>query len=130
MAFSLFYLVTVLVAINAPLQSWAADCDSKQTRSDSDPSGTAIGQVIRANDLLTNICSKGFPPGSNTIATFNTGTITFNITRADPSKAIQNCTAAFDNIISQCIEDGNYWGGKYTLTGLLYSIYDSDYPNV
>jgi hypothetical protein len=36
---------------------------------------------------------------------------------------------AFDNIITQCIEDSGFWGGYWSLDGEVYNITNVDYPN-
>jgi hypothetical protein len=118
-------LAIIFVALAIPQKSWAADCNLQEARSPSDPPGATISDEIRENNSLNNICSDGFPPGSDT----NTGTIIFNITRTDANQPLQYCEAAFDDIITQCIEGGNYWGGTWSLNGETYSIYDSEYPD-
>jgi hypothetical protein len=49
----------------------------------------------------------------------------YTVTRADASQPLQYCTDAFNHIISQCITGGNYWGGRWSLSGFSYSIYNS-----
>jgi hypothetical protein len=122
-------MAIIFVALAILQKSWAADCNLQEARSTSDPPGATISEEIRDNNSLSNICSDGFPPGSDTIATFNTGTIIFNITRMDANQPLQYCEAAFDDIITQCIDGSNYWGGTWSLNGETYSIYDSEYPN-
>jgi hypothetical protein len=51
----------------------------------------------------------------------------YTVVRSDPSLPIQYCTDAMQNIIDQCITGGNYWGGRWSLNGFSYSIYNSIY---
>jgi hypothetical protein len=51
----------------------------------------------------------------------------YTVVREDASQPLQSCTDAFNDIISQCITGGNYWGGTWSLNGFSYSIYNSIY---
>ena len=108
----------------------AADCNLDQPRSSSDPSGAIIAADLRGqeNSILQNVCNGGFPPGSDTISTWNTGSQIYNLTRSDPSQPLRYCMDALDNIITQCIENDNYWGGDWKLGGEIYAIYDNEWP--
>lgn len=108
----------------------AANCNGAQPRREGDPSGQEISDALRgSNDgLLDNVCNGGFPPGSNTISTFNTGSVIYNVTRADENQQLQHCKDAFINIIEQCITGDNFWGGYWELDGETYAIYDQSWP--
>lgn len=108
----------------------AADCNLDQPRSSSDPSGAVIAADLRGQEkeILQNVCNGGFPPGSDTISTWNTGSQIYNLTRSDPNQPLQYCMDALDNIITQCIENDNYWGGDWKLGGEIYAIYDNEWP--
>ncbi|KAK7178556.1 hypothetical protein DPSP01_014028 [Paraphaeosphaeria sporulosa] len=108
----------------------AADCNLAQPRQLGDPSGAAIASDLRGQDnaLLQSVCNGGFPPGSDIISTWNTGSQIYNVTRFDSSQPLQYCFDAFDNIITQCIENDNYWGGDWKLGNEIYAIYDSTWP--
>lgn len=41
----------------------------------------------------------------------------------------RNCEAGFQDIIQQCIVNGNYWGGDWELDGDTYAIYDQSWPD-
>lgn len=108
----------------------AADCDTDQPRKPGDPSGQDITNVLRGSDgeQIIYVCDGGFPPGNPSISTFNVGSLVYNITRTDPSKPLQYCQAAFEDIVSQCVTNGNYWGGAWSLDTEIYHIYDLGYP--
>lgn len=108
----------------------AADCNLAQPRRSGDPSGADIASDLRGQDntLLQRVCNGGFPPGSDTISTWNTGSQIYNVTRIDSSQPLQYCFDAFDNIITQCIENDNYWGGDWKLGNEIYAVYDSAWP--
>jgi hypothetical protein len=52
----------------------------------------------------------------------------FNVTREDATKPIEYCKDAFSNIIEQCIQNDNYWGGVWSLNGFTYRIADIVFP--
>lgn len=107
-----------------------ADCDLKQPRTEGDPSGADIASFLSGNlnDLNGNICAGGFPPLNNNIATYNANSMLFNITREDATKPLENCKEAFTNIIEQCVQNDNYWGGTWSLNGFTYTIADIIFP--
>jgi hypothetical protein len=121
---------SVFVAALTFSSAQAADCNLAQPRRAGDPSGTAVASDLRGRDnkLLQNVCNGGFPPGSDTISTWNTGSQIYNVTRFDSSQPLQYCFDAFDNIITQCIENDNYWGGDWKVGNEIYAIYDSSWP--
>jgi hypothetical protein len=121
---------SVFVATLVFSSAQAADCNLAQPRRAGDPSGTAVASDLRGQDnkLLQNVCNGGFPPGSDTISTWNTGSQVYNVTRFDSSQPLQYCFDAFENIITQCIEKDNYWGGDWKLGNEIYAIYDSSWP--
>ncbi|KAI8939366.1 hypothetical protein NX059_003151 [Plenodomus lindquistii] len=107
-----------------------ADCDLNQPRKEGDPSGTDIASFLSGalNDPNGIICAGWFPPLNNNIATYNANSMLFNVTREDATKPIENCNEAFSNIIEQCIQNGNYWGGVWSLNGFTYTIADVVFP--
>jgi hypothetical protein len=107
-----------------------ADCDLTQPRKEGDPSGADIASFLSGtlNDPNGIICAGGFPPLNNNIATYNANLMLFNVTREDATKPIENCNEAFSNIIEQCIQNDNYWGGVWSLNGFTYTIADIVFP--
>lgn len=107
-----------------------ADCDLNQPRKAGDPSGAEIASFLSGalNDPNGIICAGGFPPLNNNIATYNAHLMLFNVTREDATKPIENCNEAFSNIIEQCIQNDNYWGGVWSLNGFTYTIADIVFP--
>ncbi|KAL8798753.1 MAG: hypothetical protein Q9182_006414 [Xanthomendoza sp. 2 TL-2023] len=106
----------------------AADCKTNQQRHTGDPSGDDIATALTKDAQLSSVCSGTFPPGNDRIATYNHWSMMYNITRDDPSQDLQSCQDGFQNVIDQCISGGNYWGGKWSLDGFIYSIYNKAYP--
>ncbi|KAI5459538.1 hypothetical protein BGZ63DRAFT_446273, partial [Mariannaea sp. PMI_226] len=51
-----------------------------------------------------------------------------SIQRADNTVPLKYCNAAFDNIISQCIEGEGLWAGYYAYDGETYNISNSRFP--
>ena len=129
MAFHIILTAVILYA-NAFVTK-AADCNTAQYRRGGDPSGQDISRALLGNNgaTLDNVCSGGFPPGSQTTATFNTGSLIYNVTRSDPNQSLQHCQGGFNNIIQQCIVNGNYWGGTWTLDGETYTLSDQSWPD-
>lgn len=123
-------LTAVILCANAFVTN-AADCNTAQYRRGGDPSGQDISSALLGDNgaTLDNVCSGGFPPGSQTTATFNTGSLIYNVTRSDPNQSLQHCQAGFNNIIQQCIINGKYWGGTWTLDGETYTLSDQSWPD-
>ena len=126
MAFKLLNLPTVLsLLLLHPLlfSASAANCNTAQPRREGDPSGDEISAALRgSNDvLLDTVCNGGFPPGSNTIATFNTGSVIYNSTRADenqPSNSAETLSSTSSSNASQWATFGagiGNWAVKRTL---------------
>lgn len=108
--------------------SQAADCNT-QTISGS-PSASAIASFL-TNALSkggSNICAGGFPPTNPLTNVFNANEMDFNVTRSKPTGTLNNCHAAFTDIISQCVQGQNVWGGKWSVSGEFYSITNAIYP--
>jgi hypothetical protein len=107
-----------------------AECDLSQPRKEGDPSGADIASFLSGalNDPNGIICAGGFPPLNNNIATYNAHLMLFNVTREDAAKPIEKCNEAFSNIIEQCIQNGNYWGGLWSLNGFTYAIANIVFP--
>lgn len=66
-------------------------CNQQQYRSAGDPSGQQISDaLLGTNDAtLNSVCSDGWPPGSQTTNTFNTGSLIYNVTRTDPNQPLK-----------------------------------------
>ena len=108
--------------------SQAADCNT-QTISGS-PSASAIASFLTnaLNQQGSNICAGGFPPTSPLTNVFNANEMDFNVTRSTATGTLNNCHAAFTDIISQCVKGQNVWGGKWSVSGEFYSITNTIYP--
>lgn len=108
--------------------SQAADCNT-QTISGS-PSSSAIASFLTnaLNQQGSNICAGGFPPTNPLTNVFNANEMDFNVTRSTPTGTLNNCHAAFTDIISQCIQGQNVWGGEWSVSGEFYSITNAIYP--
>lgn len=48
--------------------------------------------------------------------------------RTDNTKDLNYCKDAFNNILEQCVTNGNSWGGSWSLGGETYTISNSIYP--
>ncbi|KAI9754818.1 MAG: ribosomal protein S5, partial [Chaenotheca gracillima] len=120
--------------VRPPQPVSSADCNTDQTRQKGDPSAKQIRDAIftdtNGNDLLDSVCAGEFPPGSDHISTFNSGSIIYNITRDDANTPIDKdqCEGAFKNIVKQCITEGDYWGGDWERPGVYFAIYNAQYP--
>ena len=85
-------LVLGLIAFCSTIsQVSSANCNTVQFRKAGDPSGQQISDALLGTDgaTLTSVCNGGFPPGSSTVSTFNTGSLIYNITRSDPNQPLQ-----------------------------------------
>ena len=106
----------------------AADCDASQPRSEGDPTGTDIASFLSnaVDSPISGICAGGI---DNNVATFSANQMIFNVTREDSTKELENCQNAFHNIIEQCVQDGDFWGGFWSLNGFHYSIKNHVFPD-
>nr|OQO29288.1 hypothetical protein B0A51_04082 [Rachicladosporium sp. CCFEE 5018] len=105
----------------------AADCT--QQRREGDPSGSDIAKELKASGNVHSICNSGFPPGSDLVASFNLGSMVFRITRSDTSQPLQHCEDAFNQILDQCVDGNNFWGGDWYLDEESYKLSDAAYPD-
>ncbi|KAK6416407.1 hypothetical protein LTR95_017455, partial [Oleoguttula sp. CCFEE 5521] len=105
----------------------AADCT--QQRRDGDPSGSDIATELKGSGNIHSMCNSGFPPGSDLVGTFNLASIIFKITRNDASQPLQHCEDAFNDILDQCVDGGDFWGGVWSLDGESYDVTDNAYPD-
>ena len=108
--------------------SQAANCNT-QTISGS-PSSSAIASFLTnaLNQQGSGICVGGFPPTNPLTNVFNADEMDFNVTRSTSTGTLNNCNAAFTDIISQCVQGQNVWGGNWSVSGEFYSITNSIYP--
>ena len=108
--------------------SQAANCNT-QTISGS-PSSSAIASFLTnaLNQQGSGICAGGFPPTNALTNVFNADEMDFNVTRSTSTGTLNNCNAAFTDIISQCVQGQNVWGGSWSVPGEFYSITNSIYP--
>ena len=107
----------------------AADCDLDQTRSPGDPSGQQIATALTKNNVISLVCTGGFPPGNDLIATFNHGFMVYNITRGSANSVLEDCQVGFQEIIDQCIAGGNFWGGTFNFNDKIYTITNQNFPS-
>lgn len=82
------FLLQIMLMISTVL---AATCNTNQFRKAGDPSGQQISNSLFGpnHTTLNMVCNGGFPPGSNTTATFNTGSLTYTITRSNATSPLQ-----------------------------------------
>ncbi|TPX17800.1 uncharacterized protein E0L32_002901 [Thyridium curvatum] len=109
----------------------AADCLQNQQRQGNEPSGEQIAKALTANSALDSICSGNWRTGDTEKLsnTFNHWSMLYSVQRTDNTKPLAYCKDAFTNIIEQCITNGNYWGGVWSLNGETYNISNSAYPS-
>ena len=124
MAFRVCLMLLAMVGYGS-----TADCDLNQLRRAGDPSGQQIASALTVNNQLPFVCGDNFPPGSTLIATFNHGSMVFNVTRGSAQSPLELCQDGFQNIIDQCILDGNSWGGVFNFNDKRYRIYNAAYPS-
>ena len=108
--------------------SHAANCDT-QTISGS-PSSNAIASFLTnaLNRQGSGICAGSFPPTNPLTNVFNANEMDFNVTRSTSTGTLNNCNVAFTDIISQCVQGQDVWGGNWSVPGEFYSITNSIYP--
>lgn len=70
-------VVLSLSLLSVVLSASAANCNTDQPRKAGDPSAQQISDALPGpNDsLIDSVCKGGFPPGSDTVSTFNTGSL-------------------------------------------------------
>ncbi|EEY16773.1 predicted protein [Verticillium alfalfae VaMs.102] len=108
----------------------AADCLRDQERQHSEPSGEQIAKAVGLQSDLENICAGNWRVNDEEKLTnsFNHWAIIYTVKREDNTKPLQHCMAAFNNILDQCVSNGNYWGGTWSHEGETYSISNSVSP--
>ena len=107
------------------LTSVTATCE-QQRGTNSNPDGQTLASTLLVS--IQTVCNNGqpeFPPNSNTESDWNTGSMILTISRSDSSISLSDCSAGFDNIVTQCISSGTYWGGDWSLNGATFSISNS-----
>jgi hypothetical protein len=106
--------------------TYAATCYSNKPLQSGGPSGNDYAAVLKAQPA--NICGNGqisFPPNSANDNTWNYGSVNFRIRRTDANTDLSTCNNAFNNIIDQCIQGSQVWGGEWDLNGAAYTIENS-----
>ncbi|KAF2495331.1 hypothetical protein BU16DRAFT_618169 [Lophium mytilinum] len=118
----------VLLALAFGRIAFAADCFQDEQRKSDTPTGDQIGKALTPD--LRNICATTFKTGDDQKLqiTYNHWDIFLSIQRTDNTKPLQHCQDAFNNIISQCIQSGDTWGGAWSLDNESYNITNSVYP--
>ncbi|KAH7083710.1 hypothetical protein FB567DRAFT_499132 [Paraphoma chrysanthemicola] len=118
----------VLLALVIGRVAFAADCFQDEQRKGDTPTGNQIGKALTPD--LGNICATTFKTNDDQKLqiTYNHWMINLSIQRMDNTKPLKHCQDAFNNIISQCIQDGNTWGGVWSLDNESYNITNSVYP--
>jgi hypothetical protein len=126
------FLTAASVALLAVQRTSAATCDYSQPRGDISVDGDTIGKFLReyasiACSLGNNNSTSAGQPSIQVMA----GTLVLLAQRKDVKGPFDDCEAAFDNIISTCVENDKVWGGgEYDLGDVSYQIYNSAYPGL
>ena len=108
--------------------SQTANCNT-QTIS-GNPSSSVVASFLTnaLNQQGSGICAGGFPPTDPLTNVFNADEMDFNVTRSTPTGTLNNCNTAFADIIRQCVQGQNVWGGDWSVPGEFYSITNAIYP--
>ncbi|KAM0813307.1 hypothetical protein AB5N19_13300 [Seiridium cardinale] len=108
----------------------AADCLQDQQRQSDSPSGQQIVAALTSSSQLDNVCAGNWRVGDQNKLniTFNHGSMFYYVERTDNTQHLRYCKDAFNNILEQCVTNGNYWGGTWSWDGETYKISDSVYP--
>ncbi|KAH0542522.1 hypothetical protein FGG08_003118 [Glutinoglossum americanum] len=104
----------------------SADCNQQAISGDPQPQDIATFLTNALNGGA--ICAGGFPPNNPLTNVFNANLMDFNVTRSTPDGAVDLCMGAFQDIISQCVQTENKWGGQWQLNGQFYSISNQAFP--
>ncbi|RDW63247.1 hypothetical protein BP6252_10792 [Coleophoma cylindrospora] len=124
----MFHLALVALALGKI--AFAADCFQDQQRKSDEPTGDQIANALTADNELENICATTWKTNDDQKLqiTYNHWLIFLSIERTDNTKPPQYCQDAFNNIISQCIQNSDTWGGVWSFDGESYNIWNSVYP--
>jgi hypothetical protein len=105
-------------------------CDTRQPRDTVSQSGTDFAKNLKdtISKSVGDLCLGGFKnEDEDGFVTYQSGSTVFAITRADDNaEPSEGCTTTFNDIVDQCIANGNVWGGSVITGGLMYEIYNND----
>lgn len=99
-----------------------------QPRSIEDPTGDSIASALK--DGIETAVSEDHHDHVITGQAFLRKhlSVSFKITSLDESVHMDNARLAFSTIVTECVEEGNFWGGSITTDGCTYQIYNNIYP--
>jgi len=118
-----------LTLLASAASTYAANCYTNKPLQSGGPSGDNYATVLQTQ--VASICGNGqpsFPPTSANDNTWNYGSVNFRIRRTDAGTDLSTCSTAFNDIISQCIQGSNAWGGEWDLNGATYTIENAVRP--
>ena len=114
-------------SVSLPFVNGAQGANCLQTRAPSDPAGSVISGLIAQNLTVNKACNSSsatIDTASLTSFYVANGDYTFNYSFPAGSSGLPNtttCVLAFNTILSQCVDNGNFWGGWQTNSGSNFS---------
>lgn len=128
-----FECSTVLSQSSPPAPSVSDSPTCLQSRASSDPDGARIFAAIVRDNAVFKACNSPFgtiDKGSSTSYYIFNGDYTFNSSFKAGSSGLKvtSCVVNFNTILSNCIENGNFWGGWLFAGGSNFSGIDQKFP--
>ncbi|KAB2572995.1 hypothetical protein DBV05_g8376 [Lasiodiplodia theobromae] len=117
-------LIRSLCFLSFSLEVLGATCFTSQERLPGDPCGTDIAAALTSEDRVGCFCAGNWDAGDyqQLERSTNHGSVVYSIERTDNTVPLKYCEEAFNNIIDECILDGNTWGGVFSFDGEVYNI--------
>ncbi|KAK0618716.1 hypothetical protein DIS24_g11595 [Lasiodiplodia hormozganensis] len=124
-------LIRSLCFLSFSLEVFGATCFTSQERLPGDPCGTDIAAALTSEDRVGCFCAGNWDAGDDQQLerSTNHGSVVYSIERTDNTVPLRYCEEAFNNIIDECILDGNTWGGVFSFDGEVYNISNTVYPD-
>ncbi|KAF4545348.1 hypothetical protein BFW01_g9984 [Lasiodiplodia theobromae] len=124
-------LIRSLCFLSFSLEVLGATCFTSQERLPGDPCGTDIAAALTSEDRVGCFCAGNWDAGDyqQLERSTNHGSVVYSIERTDNTVPLKYCEEAFNNIIDECILDGNTWGGVFSFDGEVYNISNTVYPD-
>ncbi|KAK3376674.1 hypothetical protein B0T24DRAFT_619309 [Lasiosphaeria ovina] len=126
-SFNMKFLAPSLLSLGSG--AFAASCLLDQPRRSNEPNGTQIAAALTPDLQPGRVCSGWRINDIYQLnITYNHWDVLYYVERKDNTQLLRHCQEAFTNIIDQCVVNGNFWGGTWSLDGEYYKLSNNAYP--
>lgn len=119
--------ISVLFAVFAVRSKAAYVVQCDQLRSADDPAGTLIANALAKGIEASVSQYRGDHAIFGEAFIHEHGSATFKITSQNAAAYTHEAEPVFSAIVTDCVEQGNFWGGSVTAAGYTYQIYNNAY---